>query len=189
MEPTMQRQPGQYGDILRVIGRLLDEREKLEAEAVHPAESDDEAAIELPLIRDMEIVEREAFTTVYWKSRGTIQSESYTDPILAQLRKEARGLRGKTTGDRHSDRADLLRTLGEELDARGLSYNGIAERDEEFVVSGIEDGRYVTWSYPHEDLRALNGQRQPQRAAPAADPAAPEPRAFHWRFFWRRTQP
>ena len=40
MEAELLRQPSQYGDILRVIGRLLDEREALEAEAIHLADQD-----------------------------------------------------------------------------------------------------------------------------------------------------
>ena len=151
----MLRQPGQYGDILRAIGRLLDEREARES----GARVDTTAAVQ-----DAEIIDHEAFMTVYWTSGGSIQQESYTDSVISDLLVEARQLRGRTAELHAGERCDLLRTLGEELDAEGISFSGISEKDGAFVVSGIAHGRYVNRVYPLEDLRALSQERRPQRA-------------------------
>jgi hypothetical protein len=177
----VQREPGQYSDILRTIGRLLDEREARETVAQVGTTA---------RLQDTEIIDHEAFMTVYWTSAGCTKEESYTDSVISELLAEARRLRGRASDQPAGDRRELLRTLGEELDAEGISFNGITEKDEAFVVSGIAQGRYINLWYPHEDLRALSQERRPSRAAlaPQAGPVSPARPESRWGFFRRKPE-
>jgi len=190
MEAELLRQPGQYGDILRVIGRLLDEREALEAEAIHLADQDGIVAKDARLVRDTEIIEHEAFMTVYWTSGESLREQSFTEPIISDLCAEAHRLRGKPAQHPTGERSELLRTLGDELDAEGINFNGIIERDQAFVVSGIADRRYVNQRYEHEDLRALSQQRQPRRSPlpPPDDPVSTTRQESRLSFLRRRVR-
>jgi hypothetical protein len=182
----MLRQPGNYGDILRVIGRLLDERDVRERPPIHPAHGVGTAARPTATIRDMEIIDHESFMTVYWTSEDAVRQESYMDDVISNLLAEARARRGQTDGYPAGELSDLLRTLGEELDGGGIVFNGVVEKDDAFVVSGIANGRYVNQSYPHEELRALRRRRQPHRASRADEPAARARQESVWRSPWQR---
>jgi len=133
-------------------------------------------------VRDTEIIDHEAFMTVYWTNGKSIREESYTDNVIDDLLAEARRLRGETTGQPRGERGELLRTLGEILDSDGISFNGIVEKNDSFVVSGIAQGRYVNHWYPREDLRALSRERRPHRAPPPPPevPATPAGRESRW---------
>jgi hypothetical protein len=128
----MLRGPGQYKDILRVIGRLLDEREVLlRAETTGSSDPAPTAGELATGYEDVEIVEHEAFVRVSWRTRaGSAARQAYTDLNLAKLRARSRQLRGGTTADPAGEREELLRTLGQELDAEDLHVSGILEKDD-----------------------------------------------------------
>lgn len=180
--------PSQYTDILRVIGRLLDEREAvLKAEATGPGDQADPTAEEPKVgYKDVEIVEHETFVRVSWRTRdGSAARQAYTELNLSRLRARARQLRSEKTADPAGEREDLLRTLGQELDAEELRVSGIFEKDGEFFVSGSDDGRYVNRSYTKDELVTLSQHRKHLRAEPhpAARPKAEEAGAStrsHW---------
>jgi hypothetical protein len=131
---------GEYADILRVIGHLLDERD---AEQV-------------------EIIEYEEFMAVSWQQPGGPPDQrAYNDIDLKLLRDRARRLRG--AGPATGERAELLRTLGQELDAHGIEANGIVEEGDGYRVSGVADRRYVNLHYPFFDLRKLSAAHRAER--------------------------
>ncbi len=161
--------PSQYRDILRVIGRLLDEREAvLKAEATDSGRQTDPTAEEPKVgYEDVEIVEHETFVRVSWRTRdGSAARQAYTELNLSRLRARARQLRSEKTSDPAGEREDLLRTLGQELDAEELRVSGIFEKDSEFFVSGSDDGRYVSRSYTKDQLLTLGEHRKQLRAEP-----------------------
>jgi hypothetical protein len=164
--------PGQYSDILRVIGRLLDEREALlKAEALDPV-AQALAPEKQPAVgyEDVEIVEHESFVRVSWRTRtGSGARQAYTDLNLARLRARSRQLRGETCADPSGEREELFRTLGQELDAQEVHVSGIFEKDDQFIVSGSADGRYVSRAFGRDDLLLLSQHRRQLRPISSLD--------------------
>jgi hypothetical protein len=181
--------PGQYGDVLRVIGRLLDEREAvLRAEAVDPSRHGHDGRA---LYEDVEIVEHDSYVRVSWRTRGGSGArQAYTDVNLAQLRARSRQLRADTSADPGGEREELLRTLGQELDADDLRVSGIFEKEQDFFVSGSAGGRYVNRSFAKDELLLLSQHRRQLRpfrhesGPAAAAPEPEEPNRAHW-LLWR----
>ena len=120
---------GQYTEILRVIGRLLDEREALvRAEVGVVGEQDRAVAGDEQNVgyQDVEIVEHESFMRVSWRTlEGSAARRAYTELTLALLHARSRQLRGEATSDPAGEREELLRTLGQELDAEKHHVSGI----------------------------------------------------------------
>jgi hypothetical protein len=183
---------GGYRDILRVIGRLLDEREAvLRAEEIDPVDEFDAAISGKQLFvgyEDVEIVEHEAFMRVSWRTRGgSAARHAYTELSISKLRARARQLRGERAEDPGGDWEELLRTLGQELDAEELRVSGIFEKENEFFVSGSAAGRYVTRSFLRDELVTLSQHRQQLRSAPDREspmPAMEEPVGAAQRSSW-----
>jgi len=184
---------GGYRDILRVIGRLLDEREAvLKAEEIEPVDEFDAAIAGKPLFvvgyEDVEIVEHEAFMRVSWRTRGgSAARHAYTELSISKLRARARQLRGEPAEDPGGEWEDLLRTLGQELDAEEIRVSGIFKKENEFFVSGSAAGRYVTRSFLREELVTLSQHRQQLRSAPNLErgaPVEPEPVGAAHRSNW-----
>ena len=172
----MLSRPGHYGDILRVIGRLLDERETLlRADAIDPAGSYDSGNDgKEPIVgyQDVEIVEHEAFVRVSWRTHsGSAARQAYTDLNLFELRTMSRQLRGEPTVDPAGEHEELLRTLGQELDAEELQVSGVVEKGEEFFVSGSTAGRYFNRAYGRDDLLTLSQHRQRLRTTSVSEEA------------------
>lgn len=131
---------GEYADILRVIGHLLDE---------HDADQ-------------VEIIQYEKFMTVSWRQPGgTADQRAYNDIDVKLLRDKARRLRG--AGPVGGEKAELLRTLGQELDTQGIEANGIVEEGDGFRVSGVADRRYVNLHFTFFDLRSLSAAHRAER--------------------------
>jgi hypothetical protein len=82
MEDRIARAPGQYHDILRVVGRVLDERQALMSE-----EANNNAKSPAPRVSDLEIVEHEVFMAVSWcTTSGSVGRQAYTELNLAECR-------------------------------------------------------------------------------------------------------
>lgn len=174
---------GRYSEVLRVIGRLLDEREALvKAEYADPSGPHDAATMRQEVnvgYEDVEIVEHESFIRVSWRAPGgSAARRAYTELTLSLLHARSRQLRGALSSDPAGEREELLRTLGQELDAEELQVSGIFEKEDEFFVSGSASGSYFTRSYARDELLTLSQYRQLLRPAPDLEerfPAAAEP--------------
>lgn len=185
----MLRSPGHYSDILRAIGRLLDEREALLGpEAGDPSGEGRKLAYGSTQIRDVEIIEYEAFMAVSWRTGdGSVGQQAYTELNLADLRRQARSLRGETAGHAVGRRERLWRTLGQELDAEQMNVSGIFEREDDLLVTGVAGGRYVNNPYRVHDLRVSSRQRRLFRTMqPVQQPASSPGRGSWWRPWARR---
>ena len=162
---------GEYNEILRVIGRLLDERETLASSELgaHSGEASRWLAEHCQTYEGVEIVEHESFVRVSWRARdGSGARRAFTDLTLSLLHSQALQLRGEATFGPSGEREELLRTLGQELDAAGLNVSGIVEQGDQFFVSGSAAGCYFNRAYSHEELRALSGFRKQLR--PGGEP-------------------
>jgi hypothetical protein len=115
---------GEQGDVLRAIGRFLD----------------DEGA------SGIDIRAHEVFLAISWQSaRPGGAQRSYQEHELDALRAQARFLRTGGGGPvRETSFAELMRTLGQELDEVGMELTALIQEGEGFRVSGIDEGIYRT---------------------------------------------
>ena len=114
-----------------------------------------------------EVLDHGLFLAVSWRA-GTdaVARQAYDELNISELRDEARRLRGEGAEDRTRKYEVWLRTLGQELDAEQVQMSAISEKDGEFVVMGVVDGRYLQQSYGKNELHELREQRLALRAAP-----------------------
>jgi hypothetical protein len=190
--PRAKRAPGYYSDILRVVGRLLEERAGLvRPEGLPLVDRLNAPDATVGLIQDLEIIEHEVFMAVSWRSvNGSIGHQAHTELNLAELVEQARGLRGGPSRGRAGEYQMLLRALGQRIDADQIQVSGIFEKENEFVVTGISHRRYVAQPYTKKGLRVLNIERQFLRTAALqeelAEPEGEVPQANRSRSLLRR---
>ena len=132
---------GEHADILRAVGRLL-ERERA---------------------RNVEIVNHDTFLSISWEtpSQGADQ-QHYQEHELQALRDQAKQMRKGMPQDARGV-AELLRTLGQEIDGLGIELANIVQERDGFVVSGSSGGRYVRKKFETEALLALGRRRRLNR--------------------------
>src|SRR6266542_56486 len=118
--------PGEHADLLRAIGHLLE---------VEGAEG-------------VQLVNNEAFLTVSWRSRIRGDDERhYQDHNLEELRAWARDSRGEIQKGTRGGFAELLRTLGQDLDREQADFTQILQEADGLAVSGSVGGRYMRRKY------------------------------------------
>jgi hypothetical protein len=148
---------GDQGDVLRALGRELDEAGASE----------------------IEILNQDSFLAVSWKTEGLSDAaRSYREPQLATLRAQAQFLRsgGVPGATSVESLAELFRTLGQELDDAGIEMTAVNQVPGGFRVSGIRNGVYETHtvylaelreaSARHRLKRGTGGGRKPQEIDP-----------------------
>jgi hypothetical protein len=156
--------PGEHTDVLRAIGRLLDR----------------EAA------QDVRLVNNGAFLTLSWRSPARGDDERhYEDHNLEELRQWARDARGDLQAGPRGFFADLLRTLGQDLDREQAEFTQILQAGDALAVTGSVGGRYLRQTYYAAELQASSRRRRGWRQSAGAaesDPtreAAPPPAPAH----------
>ncbi|HZT08614.1 MAG TPA: hypothetical protein VFC51_16445 [Chloroflexota bacterium] len=134
---------GDQADVLRALGRLLDQEQ---AQAI-------------------EITNHDVFVSVTWQRRGgTAEQRALQEIDLETLRADARAMRkGIFTRNPGGSLAELLRTLGQELDRAQVDVSTITEEPEGFRVSGVAGGRYFRQLYHKSDLLSLSASRRAMR--------------------------
>ncbi len=135
--------PGEHADILRAVGRFLN----------------GEGA------RAVELMNQDAFLSVSWKRGHGEDQRHYRDQELATLRNQAMQSRGRPLQESRGGYAEILRTLGQDLDQRRGDFTQIAQQGEEFLVSGSEAGRYSRRTYRTSDLLANGRKRKELRGS------------------------
>ena len=148
--------PGSYADGLRALGVLLD----------------GEHALALSIINDEHAV------LVTWHTRdGTMARRRFEDEELAELSRQAQGLRGlwatlhaslqrlrpDAAPERLTGRGELLRTLGQVLDQQGLHLDAVIEAPTRYRVVGTVGGAYVQAVYSSSDLQAMSREQRSRR--------------------------
>jgi hypothetical protein len=134
--------PGEHADILRAVGRLLDR----------------------VAAYDVEITNHEAFLTVAWQSLGKNgDRRNYQDHNLDELRREGHQARSGAGREPRSGFAELLRTLGQDLDSLQAEFSQIVQRANGFHLSGVIGGRYLQQTYRTTVLLHASWQRRQDR--------------------------
>jgi hypothetical protein len=142
---------GELADVLRVIGRYLDDQGGRD-----------------PRIRYDRDVE------VSWRSESGDQERASTDFDINKLREQAPLMRRPVPLPRKGDREELLRTLGQELDIQGIEVIEISETGGSFRVHGRFAGQTVHRFYSEKELRKLSEERRAlRRVVPAEDDPSP----------------
>jgi hypothetical protein len=149
---------GEQADVLRALGRSLDQQGAT----------------------GVEIKCEASFLAVFWLVRGTRTSQrAYQEHDLESLRLLARRLRqGTAPGNPGGRLADLLRTIGQELDEAQIEASAIVQEDDGFRVSGTRSRRYVTHLYYTYELLELNDQRRTVRGTTDGEPPQADP--YRW---------
>src|SRR5438105_4866464 len=114
---------GGMADALRALGRYLDEQGAT----------------------GVEIDDKETYLAVSWDKRASgseSEQRSYVEQELEELRAQAREMRQGGSGNPAGSLAELLRTLGQELDDQDVDVNMIVQEPDGFLVTGIAGGRY-----------------------------------------------
>jgi hypothetical protein len=135
-----------YAQALRLVGRMLDERGA----------------------RLIQIEEDEARLTVFWQdSSDEWQSQAFgkKDELEDLLRAAIKG-RGAPPLRAHQSLEPLLRTLGQDLDRKGISLGRIREV-RGFQVRTETAGQPVDSYYSVDELITKNRERQTPRPQPA----------------------
>jgi len=133
-------------DILRALGRFLDEQQAT----------------------TFEVINHVSFLAVSWDSANAGASQrSYLERQLGDLREEARTFR---QGDAPvGSLVELLRTIGQELDNADVELSGIIREPTTFQVSGVAAGRHYHTTYRTKDLVAIAAARRERRGKPGLD--------------------
>ncbi len=139
---------GEQADVLRALGWWLDSQ----------------AAI------GVQITNYDTFLSVTWEpatpgERDGEGQPAYQEHHLGALRLQARRLRqGSAEGGSPGDSlAELLRTLGQELDQAGIELGGIVQEPAGFRVSGVAAGTYYHEFYEIATLLARSAERRASR--------------------------
>jgi len=136
-------QPGECSKILRLLGQFLEQEEA------------EEVGIE----------DHEEYVEVSWRNQSGDREERYHDASeLAALRLSAELYRG-STDSRHYGLAELLRTLGQELDDLQLESVAIAATPDGFFASGNVRGNELSRTYTQRELIARAQSYRRQRGA------------------------
>jgi len=132
-------------DVLRALGRYLDEQGAT----------------------GVEIVNRETYLEVSWEQRAegpdAQAQRSYVEQELDELRAQAREMRQGGAGNPVGSLAELLRTLGQELDDEDIDVNMIVQESDGFLVTGIVGDRYFRQLYERAELLAAADRRRVER--------------------------
>ncbi len=147
---------GEQADLLRALGRFLDEQKA----------------------SGIDIKTHEVFLAVTWeKGEPGSQHKAYQEHDLEALRAHARALRRTSArGVSDGSYAELLRTLGQQLDEEGTEMNAIYEESDGFRVSGVGRGLYRTGLCFTSELIEWSVERRAARGTgPQEDDLADNP--------------
>ena len=134
---------GELADVLRALGRYLDD---LHATGVS-------------------IENHDSYLTVSWQTfTGEAEQRHFEDLRLDSLREEAKAMRRGHVRAPGGSLAEMLRTLGQELDRAQVDMASIVEERGSYRVSGQAGGRYFREVYYPDQLMALSFQRRAARS-------------------------
>jgi hypothetical protein len=160
LRPTEASADQASAELLRVVGALLDAEAAREA-AVHIAGP--ESATSGP---SWVLSWRDA--TGCWMERAYAEAELVRMRDAAQKRRYPRSIAFPPPVDeRAKQRAELLRTLGQELDREGVRLRWLRDTETGLRVAGRADAGEVVHYFGRDELCQLSRHRQFSREAPA----------------------
>jgi hypothetical protein len=134
---------GELADVLRAVGLYLD----------------------LEHAVGVVIENHDTYLRVSWETfTGGADLRYLEDLDLSSLRAEAQALRRGQARSPGGSLAEMLRTLGQELDEAQVNVATIAQERGSFRVSGQANGHYFREVYFEDQLMTLSFQRRSKRA-------------------------
>jgi hypothetical protein len=138
---------GAQADVLRALGRWLDDQ----------------------CAEGVQISWEGTYLRVAWDdSTSSDTNRVYHEHELDKLRAQARMLQRGELANPFGQLGELLRTLGQELDAAGVEPSAIVQDSLGFRVTGVANGTYYSQHYATIELQEANSERQAQRGGGAA---------------------
>lgn len=136
--------PGQYSEILRLVGQFLDQ------EQAH----------------EIEVVDRGVYITASWQgSAGAREERTYRTFEFTRLLEDARRLRGEPgPAPLSSSFAETLRALGSECDQSGTELLSLVELPDGYRVTGLATGKHVSYTYDAAEVQELVADQRAHRA-------------------------
>jgi hypothetical protein len=156
-------------DMLRLVGRLLDEEER---QAIPESAGHNRVT---QVVRRVNITCDDQWVSVTWEAPTGVRGRSLDERELSGVSDLARYLR---SGERQPASArreweEALRTLGQIADTEGIRLRGVFENVGKFRVTGHAlDGSLVIFRYTREELEVISSLRALLRSA-GAEPARP----------------
>ena len=183
----------EYGQILRSVGRLIKDRVSSDSATLSPRELDavEVEAEETSGLRDLELVSYEEFIAASWVTgAGRTENRGYAELSIADLREHARTAHHwrAQSAQAAGDSEELLRTLGQELDAAHVQLIAVFERDHEFLVTSSSPSEHLYRTYRKGALRTISEQRQLLRRSGIEGQTMPVSPRRGW-FVWPRRRP
>jgi len=158
----------QAADILRLVGRLLDEEKR---QAIPESAGRNRVT---QLVRRVNITCDDQWVSITWEAPTGVRGRSLDERELSGVADLARYLRSR---ERQPASArgweEAMRTLGQIADTEGIRLRGVFENVGKFRVTGnAPDGSLVSFRYTREELDVISTLRALLRSAGAA-PARP----------------
>jgi hypothetical protein len=135
---------GEYSDVLRAVGRVLDQQQA----------------------REVEIVDEGTHLGASWQTTdgGGRVRRTYRSFELDRLRLEARLLRkGEADGVPQTGLSEMLRIIGAELDRTETEFLSVVETETGFQVSTMVRGRHTSRTYTQGEIRHLGLEQRARR--------------------------
>jgi hypothetical protein len=131
-------QPGEYSDILRALGRFLDDVQAFGVEVIDQGET----------------------WAVSWDRPGTIYLQHFELEALRQVARMNRGLEGDMP---RLTTAQMFRVLGSILDETRATSFSISETDDGYRLTHTTDGKETVHTLSLDDIRTLWTDRMSSR--------------------------
>jgi hypothetical protein len=139
---------GQWADILRVLGRFLDSSDA----------------------QDIEIKNEDRLAVRWRMASGSTESASYTEFDMNKLREQAPLMRRPVATPPKTDREEMLRTIGQEMDEQAITVREIVEAAGAYRVYGSDATGEVYRFYSRAELRGLSEKRRAMRKPVEQEP-------------------
>jgi len=143
---------GEFADILRAVGRILDAE----------------------FAEGMTLINNGNSLSVTWASKDkdlTGDRRHYEEHTLAEMREKGKQARSGFSQDPTGSFAELLRTIGQDLDRDRGDFTEIVQESDGLIVLGVLYGRPTRRTYLTSDLIVSSRRRREwRRDAPGAAP-------------------
>ncbi len=140
--PPVPIAPGEHAELLRALGRFFEQEDA----------------------RQIEVVNYGDFVSISWRKQDPMGGElHYREHELAELRRRAREARSGIQYDPLGGWAEMLRTLGQDLDHEYADLSSILQKDAGFVVAYQIRGRYAQRQYRIADVLTSSRTRRALR--------------------------
>jgi hypothetical protein len=131
---------GDYGDVLRLIGKFLDDQQAQERQTVDPEPISAAPAVATVRTEHVAILNHGGTVTLSWQLRSSSGRQSLCETDISRMRALARSLRTGTDQNPTGDREESFRTFGQLLEIQGADIHRIVETAGGLNATGVIRG-------------------------------------------------